>query len=340
ASASSGLPVSYRVVSGPATVSGNSLTITDAGTVVVEASQTGNASFNAAKTMSQSFTVVAASNSNTCAATGTILREEWRNVSGNNISDFAYQTQPTSSSQLTAFEGSANRGDNYASRIRGYICPPQTGNYVFWIAGDDAAELYLSTDENPASKIRIANLVSWTDYREWTKFASQKSAAISLVAGKKYYIEAIHKQGGGGDNLSVQWQLPGGTIESPLPGKYLSPYLPSNSSNLFVKMGSSVNQAIISAENDTESVKTGLFIYPNPAVAQSKVEFALPDAGQTSVKLFNTKGQLMSTLYNGETAANTKFTVILSVDNLQNGVYLINLTSGKTSFTKKLIVVK
>ncbi|RYY25796.1 MAG: hypothetical protein EOP41_04980, partial [Sphingobacteriaceae bacterium] len=272
ATASSGLAVSYKVTSGPATVSGNTLTITGAGTVLVEASQAGNASFSEAKTVSQSFAVTAADLAVTCSATGTILREEWRNVSGNNLSDFSFQTQATSSSQLTAFEGPTNRGDNYASRIRGYICAPQTGSYVFWIAGDDAAELYLSADDNPSNKIRIASLLSWTNYREWTKFASQKSAAITLTAGKKYYIEAIQKQGGGGDNLSVQWQLPGGTVESPLPGKYLSPYSIS-AINLSLKTSSvQVITAAATAITADETVKTGLFIYPNPVAEQGTVE--------------------------------------------------------------------
>ncbi|RYY20127.1 MAG: T9SS type A sorting domain-containing protein, partial [Sphingobacteriaceae bacterium] len=336
ATASSGLAVSFNVTSGSATISGNTLTITAAGTVVVEASQAGNASFNAAKTVSQSFTVAPAG----CTATGTILREEWRNVPGNNISDFSFQTTPTSTSQLTAFEGPSNIGDNYASRIRGYICAPQTGSYVFWIAGDDAAELYISTDDNPANKVRIANLLSWTNIREFGKFGSQKSAAISLVAGKKYYIEAIQKQGGGGDNLSVQWQLPGGTIESPLPGKYLSPYNSAQGSSLFLNTSALNSTAITSAENGMETVKTGLFIYPNPAVEQTTVEFAVPDAGQTSVVLYNTKGQLMSVLYEGTTAANTKIKLSVNVAKMQNGVYLLHLTSGQNVFTKKLIVVK
>jgi pimeloyl-ACP methyl ester carboxylesterase len=45
ATATSGLPVTFRVVSGPATVSGNSLTITGAGAVVVTADQAGNATY-------------------------------------------------------------------------------------------------------------------------------------------------------------------------------------------------------------------------------------------------------------------------------------------------------
>ena len=57
ATASSGLAVTYTVISGPATVTGNTLTITDVGTVDVRASQPGNGNYNAAPTVDQTFTV-------------------------------------------------------------------------------------------------------------------------------------------------------------------------------------------------------------------------------------------------------------------------------------------
>ena len=44
----SGLPVEYSIVSGPATISGSNLTLTNTGTVVIRASQPGNASYLAA----------------------------------------------------------------------------------------------------------------------------------------------------------------------------------------------------------------------------------------------------------------------------------------------------
>jgi len=59
ATASSGLPVSFTV-SGPATVSGSTLTITGAGSVTVTANQAGNANYAAATSVSRSFTVNAA----------------------------------------------------------------------------------------------------------------------------------------------------------------------------------------------------------------------------------------------------------------------------------------
>ncbi|HEV7858320.1 MAG TPA: aryl-sulfate sulfotransferase [Pyrinomonadaceae bacterium] len=57
ANASSGLPVSFRIMSGPATVSGNVITLTGAGTVVLQAEQGGNANYNSAASVSQSFNV-------------------------------------------------------------------------------------------------------------------------------------------------------------------------------------------------------------------------------------------------------------------------------------------
>ncbi|MCU1310192.1 MAG: hypothetical protein JWO20_1317 [Candidatus Angelobacter sp.] len=56
--ASSGLPVTFTVLSGPATVSGNTITLTGAsGTVVVQASQAGDTNYSAAPNVNQSFVV-------------------------------------------------------------------------------------------------------------------------------------------------------------------------------------------------------------------------------------------------------------------------------------------
>lgn len=61
AATSSGLPVSFTVVSGPAKLSGNTLTITGAGAVTIKASQAGNATYAAAADVFQSFAVSSAS---------------------------------------------------------------------------------------------------------------------------------------------------------------------------------------------------------------------------------------------------------------------------------------
>ena len=56
ATASSGLPVTYTVVSGPATVTGSTLTYTGAGVVTIEADQAGTANYTAAAPVRQTVT--------------------------------------------------------------------------------------------------------------------------------------------------------------------------------------------------------------------------------------------------------------------------------------------
>lgn len=55
--ASSGLPVTVVVISGPATISGNLVTLTGVGPVVLQATQAGNASYDSATPMSRTFNV-------------------------------------------------------------------------------------------------------------------------------------------------------------------------------------------------------------------------------------------------------------------------------------------
>ncbi len=57
ATASSGLPVSYTVVSGPATLSGNVVTITGVGTVSIKATQNGGGAYGPAQPVTVSFVV-------------------------------------------------------------------------------------------------------------------------------------------------------------------------------------------------------------------------------------------------------------------------------------------
>ncbi len=162
------------------------------------------------------------------AQTGSILHEYWTGISGNTISSLInntnYPTNPTGKDYLTNyFEAPTNWNDNYGTRIRGYIHPPMSGNYTFWIAGDDVCELWISTDDKQAHKQIVAFVNSYTSSRAWTTYPEQKSAMINLVAGKRYYIEALHKEASGGDNLAVGWQLPDGSYERPIPAIRLSP---------------------------------------------------------------------------------------------------------------------
>ncbi|WP_438480144.1 immunoglobulin domain-containing protein [Oleiharenicola lentus] len=57
ATASSGLPVVFSVISGPGTINGNELTLTGTGTLTVRAAQSGNATYAAAAVVNRSFVI-------------------------------------------------------------------------------------------------------------------------------------------------------------------------------------------------------------------------------------------------------------------------------------------
>jgi len=164
-----------------------------------------------------------------CPGLGSINYQRWNNITGSSVSNLTsnsnYPNNPSASGTYTIFEIPGNSGNNFGMKVFGYICPPATGSYVFWIASDESAELWLSTTINPANKVKIAYNTTATKSRQWNKSATQKSVTISLLAGQKYYIEALMKEGSGSDNLAVGWAKPGQSVSAPsevIPGTYLS----------------------------------------------------------------------------------------------------------------------
>ncbi|MFS4493972.1 PQQ-dependent sugar dehydrogenase [Maribacter sp. 2308TA10-17] len=141
-----------------------------------------------------------------------IIMETFSNVPGTTIAELKSNTNfpnaPSAVNELTEFRIPINVADDYGVRVKGLLKAPETGTYYFWVTGDDNVELSLSTDASAANKVRIAYHDSWSFDGEWDKFPTQKSAAVNLVAGQNYYIEALMNERGGGDNLSVGWRKP------------------------------------------------------------------------------------------------------------------------------------
>ena len=156
------------------------------------------------------------------APVGSILREHWTKLRTQRVSELPLSTPPTQSTQLSSFEAPTGLGNDYGARVRGYVLPPLTGAYTFYLASDDQGELYLSPDEDPAHAQRVAYTPVITGPRQWDKYAEQRSGPVQLVAGRRYYIEARHQQVAGADHLAVAWRRPDGVLEGPIPGSALA----------------------------------------------------------------------------------------------------------------------
>ncbi len=178
--------------------------------------------------------------------TGEFLLEWWFDIGGGNavtdlINNPNYPDNPTGSAMVDSVELPTTKPaslwegdvDNYGARLQGYIYPPATGDYTFWITGDNGSQFWLSTNFDSSNVVMTCEVpgTQWTGDREWDKFPDdQESAPVTLEAGQKYYVDVWFKEGSGGDGVAVGWGGPGiGEGPEVISGEYISPVVgPTN----------------------------------------------------------------------------------------------------------------
>ena len=153
-------------------------------------------------------------------AYGSLSREFYLGIGGANVNNFKFHDKyinglPDEVGYFSAtdFHYEDTRS-SYGAQTHGYFYPPETGNYTFYIAGDDQVELYLDTrgasftDQLDLDRIAFVPFNGWTNVDQWDKWVGkQNSSPKTLQAGEVYYIRVMHKQGGGGGHVSVGWAL-------------------------------------------------------------------------------------------------------------------------------------
>jgi len=131
----------------------------------------------------------------------------------------------TSFTPLKDLEFSGILHEHFLTRVRGWITVPVTGDYPFWISGDDQAELWLSSDTFAGHRKRIAHCPDFTSFRQFDLYPAQRSAPVRLEVGQRYYIEVLHRNSGGMNHFSVAWQIPGGK-KAIVSSTWLKPWTP------------------------------------------------------------------------------------------------------------------
>lgn len=68
--------------------------------------------------------------------------------------------------------------------------------------------------------------LSWHLAAKWrgTRIWSDGRRTGKRDGGQKYYIEVLHKEGNGGDNIVVGWNGPGIATTTVIESSYLSPF--------------------------------------------------------------------------------------------------------------------
>ncbi|NLH73864.1 MAG: hypothetical protein GX456_12490 [Verrucomicrobia bacterium] len=177
----------------------------------------------------------------------------WLESLTNNVN---FPNNPDFVSWPASFEVPANQGDYYGTQLIGYLHPPVTGDYMFYLSSDNQSVLYLGLTRDPSSKVAIATVPDFSSYRQWNKYASQRSGYVHLIAGESYYIEALAAESFGEDHLSVAWRMRGMPEpvngDPPIPGDFLSSVTPSGPAgvldpprNITVQEGQTATFAVV-----------------------------------------------------------------------------------------------
>jgi hypothetical protein len=119
----------------------------------------------------------------------------------------------------------------------GWFVPPTNGNYTFYIRSDDHSRLYVSSNDDPANKVIVAiQNGANVEYTNTAGGTPRFGTVQNLVAGQRYYMEALLREGTGGDYVTVVAKAegepwPDSTVPAtvnPIPGDWFCSYADPN----------------------------------------------------------------------------------------------------------------
>ena len=181
-----------------------------------------------------------------------------------------------------------NVRDNYGVTMEGYITPTETASYEFYLAADDHAELWLSTDSDPANLVKIANEPQWNGVRSFAgtdrrtkadtdKFSVIGSASVDAVAEVLYVTGDTLPDGAAvGDVKTAAVAAVAAVNDAAALATALAAEINANSSDTSAKVTATAAAGVVTitaAEaNDAITITTDLsFTPPTPTTAVGSI---------------------------------------------------------------------
>ncbi len=126
--------------------------------------------------------------------------------------------------------------DQYGVRLSGWITPSVPGDYNFYLASDDASQLWISTDDTEGNLLLQAEETSCCKGFLEPGAAQTTLSPLNLLAGQKYFVRILLKEGTGGDYVQVAMQEASGTT----PAASLKPLVSTMISSMADPTGASL----------------------------------------------------------------------------------------------------
>jgi parallel beta-helix repeat protein len=341
ATASSGLPVLYRVVSGPATISGNTVTLTGVGTVTIEASQAGDANYNVATPVQQSFDVLSATRTGTGTASQTIT-----------FGTLSYKTFGAAPFKISA---TASSGLSVSFRV---VSGPATisGNTVT-ITGVGLVTIEASQTGN--TTYSAADPVQ----RSFTVGKAGQSISFPTPTNKVYGAAPFALTATASSGLTVNYRVVSGpakvsgstvtltgtgtvTIEASQPGNtnYNAAYALQRSFTVTAPATATVaattaqrTQPLMETTTVTSST---IGVYPNPVVNSANIAITPAQSFTGTVDIIDMQGRLVQRFSDKVFEKGQITTLSLDAGRMISGIYIVRLSSQQGIVSKQFQVTK
>jgi len=330
ATATSGLPVNFAVVGGPATVSGNKLTITGVGQVWVRATEWGNSYYASAEPVTRSFKVVAANNQ-------TI---QFAAIPDKVYGDEAVELVATATSGLPV----SFRRVSGAVTIDGNKLVITGTSRVVVEAYQEGNTMY-----NPATPVS----------QSFTINKAPQSISFAAILDKVYGDAPFELQATSTSGLPVDFAVVGGPAT--VSGNKLtitgvgqvwvratewgnSYYASAEPVNRSFRVVAAQNQSIqFAATPDKGHNEAALDLQtnPNPFFKDLTVEFSLEQTEeQVVLEILTLDGKLLKTLHKGRAEGKVRYTYQFNGEQFASGMYLCHLIYKDKSVFKRILLAK
>ncbi|WP_169334402.1 LamG-like jellyroll fold domain-containing protein [Rubritalea marina] len=153
---------------------------------------------------------------NTGSVAGGIWVATFEEIEGSDVEDleanYHFPWNATGGYQtITDFElyTPSQTTNSIGHRASGWVVPPTSGKYRFYVTGDDDVDFYWSPTEYDTHMQLVAHTTGSTGEKSWSDGRAGVSEYFDLVAGERYYIELRHKENKGASHFAVAWQKEG-----------------------------------------------------------------------------------------------------------------------------------
>jgi hypothetical protein len=312
ATSSSGLTVSYTSSNlSVATIVNGNIRIIGVGVTTITASQAGDAYYNAATSVNQTLTVTAPVNysyspTTTTILAGTLSAGTYGNLATNNSTYYVVNSTK-----------SGTRSTDWFASTKISQVPSSVSKLTIHYDG-----------KNSASKSQVLYLYNWTT-AIWVQIDARtvSTTDVLITNVQNSPMNFISTSG----EIRLRVFSSGGTKNYTASGDWMS---------ISIETSSGLNATAVPTMTIEEKYQPDFNVYPNPASNQMAIHYKLKNEEVVELKLLNLSGQLMKKITTNQKQTIGDYKKTIDVSDLNDGIYLVKLSTSSYTKTLKVIVSK